>query len=110
MKDAVLGILPALVAESANGVAVFYKAVSVNVSIRIDPIQSQFDVRPEIPYKRLVARSFKIVGSQKNEKGCRVRASIIEAKGNLIEPCHFTAPGFVEDLPRFRVLLGNYGT
>ena len=99
-------ILPALRQQSFIRLAVVIaKPVIVRVAIILNPSEGAFDIAPNRLNKCLVGGAAIIGAGQHDEERRSINGTVVSTKRDLAEACHLPVPHFVQDLPRFGILV-----
>src|SRR4051794_12018398 len=99
MHDAIPGVLPALVHQSARASALIVdESVTIEIAIAIDPVQSTVNVRQQLLHKLLIGGPVKGYAQQNEKKRSGVHRTVVGTEGHLPIPDHLSGAIFVKDL------------
>ena len=109
MKHGILRIFPSLMDEPVlRPAAVLHKAIAIEISRTINPLQRTLDIRPDLCDEGLIARPFVIGSGQHNEQRRRVDAAVVAAERNLIEGRHFSLACLMQNFANLGILLREH--
>src|SRR5208283_3115285 len=104
MKNGVEGILPSLLNKSFFGaLMVFVEAVAIEIRILVDPVESRFDVWPNVFDECQIVGSLEVSAGQHQKERGGIHAAVIAAEWHFARRCHFSVTNFVNDLTGFGV-------
>ena len=99
MHDGIGAVLPALVDEAVERLAViFEKAVAIGIAETPHPAERRLDMRPDPPDELEVAGPLVIARGQQHEERRGIDAAVIMRERDLAQGRHFAAARLMQDL------------
>ena len=104
MVHGIVGILPALVAQTTLGrTAVPQKTILLAGFRLANPGHRRIQGGLQLGNKGLVCRALQVIAGQDQKQGRGVDAAVVLGEGHLLERRHFSQAGFVQDLAGFGI-------
>ena len=99
MVNRIVGILPALVAQTTLGrTAVAQKPILLAGFRLADPGHGRIQGGLQLGNESLVCSALQVITGQDQKQGRGVDAAVVQGEGHLLERRHFSQAGFVQDL------------
>ncbi len=99
VEDRIVAVLPALIGETAIGLAlIVQQTVTVLVADTRDPLCRALQRRPQLVDQGEVPRAFRIGAGQHDEERRAVDAAVVQRERHLAGGGHFTLAHLVHDL------------
>src|SRR4051794_21486613 len=99
MEDGIVRVLPALICKAAVRLpVVFDEAITVAITVRVDPAQRRFDARPDLRESRAVPGALEVHSGEHHEERSRIDRAVVAAERHLAQVGHLAMASLMQDL------------